>query len=134
MFFAASANDTTLYVAIITTMGLIVVAGIGVVTARITSGARKDVQIKADEASKSAEVAKDFAAALGAKDALILSLDKRLQFVEEHDEKCTKRVEDLEARFDEGEEQRRAASAIERDQRDEIDQLRKEIDALNREK
>lgn len=132
MFFANASSDTTISVTVITTIGLIVVALIGWVTAKTTSNAKKDAQINAEEASRSAQMARDYAAALGAKDALISSIEARLIFVEEHDDACTKRLEELEVRVEEGEEQRRAASVIERSQSAEIDELREEIERLKK--
>lgn len=121
------AGGTTIAVTVITTAGLVIVALIGVFTAKITSGARRDARANAEDASKSAEIARDFAAALGAKDALIKSIEDRLLFTEERERQCQLRLDELERRADEYDEQRRAASLIERSQRQEIEDLQQEI-------
>lgn len=119
--------DTSVQVTIITTVGVVVVALIGVFTARITTGAKRDALSNAESASTSAAIAKDYAGALGAKDALIASLLDRVEFLEKRDEECTKRVEDLEIRVSEGEEQRRSASILEHQHFEEVTKLQAEI-------
>lgn len=119
--------DTSVQVTVITTLGVVVVALIGVFTARITTGAKRDALSNAESASTSAAIAKDYAAALGAKDALIASLLDRVEFLEKRDEECTKRVEDLEIRVSEGEEQRRSASILEHEHFQEVTKLQEEI-------
>lgn len=96
--FATTSSDTTLQVAIITTVGLVVVALIGVITAKVTTGARRESQSNADSASKSAAIAKDYAAALEAKNALIESLEARLVFVEDQNAHLLDRLDKLERR------------------------------------
>lgn len=103
------------------------VALIGVFTAKITSGARKDAKTNADQASRSAAIAGDYAAALGAKDALLESVNARLKFVEEHDENCTSRVEELERRLSESDANRREISDVERRYYEEVSKLRAEL-------
>lgn len=123
-------TNTSVQVTAITTAGLIVVAIISIFTAKITSGARKDSKNNAEKASKSAEIVNDYAAALNAKDALIDSIQARLGFVEEHDKNCIMRLEDLERKLEENDEQQRASSLLERDCRREISDLRDELRRL----
>lgn len=125
-------HDTTVQVAAITTIGLIVVAVIGVYTAKITAGARKEAIDNASAAAISAEVARDYVAALEAKDALNSSLEERLNFVERENDLLRKRVTELERREDEHAEQRRAAGLIERSYSNEIAELRAAIGKLGK--
>lgn len=131
---ASDASDTTVQVSLITTLGLIVVALISVATAKITSGARRESQNNAANAEKSAEIAKDYAAALVAKDTLIQSLEDRLAFMEHQNELLSKRLEDLERRAEENDEARRTAALIERANHDEISSLRAELRSLRNER
>lgn len=116
-------HDTTTQVAIITTIGLIITALIGVFTARITSGARH-------EATESADIAKDYASALRAKAALIDSLEERVQYLETHVDDCKKKVDEMERREDEYREQQRIASGLERNYSRELDDLRSLVEEL----
>lgn len=127
---SSTPNDPTVLVTVITTIGIIAVAVIGTYTARITSGARKEALDSANSASRSADLAKDYAAALGAKDALIESLHTRLEYIEEVEKRCGERLEELEKREEEHEEQRRASHIIERDQSRRIDELQAQLDSL----
>lgn len=127
---ATDASETTVQVTLISTLGLIVVAIIGVITAKITTGARRESQVNAAHAEKSAEVARDYAAALEAKDTLIESLEHRLEYMERQNEISLKRIEELERRAEENDESRRAAALIERAQHNEISSLRAEIRSL----
>lgn len=126
----AEVHDTTIQVAIITTLGLVIVAIIGRSTQKSTSKAKSEAQNNAEEASKSAEVAKDYAAAVAGKDALLQSMNERLKFVEQHDENCTKRLEELERRSIEDEEAKRSASLLEREFRE----LQEEVEKLRQRK
>lgn len=125
-------QDTTTQVAIITTIGLVIVALIGIFTAKVTSGARKEIQVKSFEASKSADVAKDFALALEAKKVLIDSLEDRVRFLEDQTYRQAKRIEELERREDEYTEQRRAAASLERSYAREVDDLRALVEEQKR--
>lgn len=126
------ASDTTVSVTLITTAGLIAVGLIGVWTAKITSGARKEAKDNAVSASNSAEIARDYAAAAGAKDALIGALEGRLHFLEEQNKELLERVEELERREEEANEQQRAAALLERDYAREIDDLTAKVAQLRR--
>lgn len=119
--------DTAVQVSIITTIGLVIVALIGVLTAKITSGARKEAQTNAIAAADSAKIVLDFVAALEAKDALIASLEGRIKYLEDHNERCEQRIEDLEARIDEHAEQQRASAVIEREYYRELEELRAKL-------
>lgn len=119
--------DTTVQVSVITSIGLVVVSLVGVLTAKVTSGARKDAQTNAIAASKSADIARDYVAALDAKDALVKSLEGRIQFLEERNEACDRRIAELEIRLAENEEQQRAAAIIEREQHRELEDLRARV-------
>lgn len=123
-------HDTTVLVAIITAVGLIAVALIGVWQIKVTSQAKKDTRINADAASKSAEIAADYAAALEAKKALISSLESRLEFLESQNQRLIERLDEVERRNEEYDEQQRAASLLERNYAKEIDELRAELDKL----
>lgn len=129
-----AASDTTVSVTLITTAGLIAVGLIGVWTAKITSGARKEAKDNAVSASNSAEIARDYAAAAGAKDALIGALEGRLLFLETQNKELLERVEELERRDEENDEQRRAAALLERDYAREIDDLRSQLAELRRDR
>lgn len=83
-------NDTSIQAAIITTIGVIAVSLIGVLTAKITSNARK-------EATHSADVVKDYVAALEAKDALVNALEQRVSFLEAQNKGMEERIADLKA-------------------------------------
>lgn len=127
MLFAQGAQDTTVQVTLITTIGLIVIGLIGVWTAKVTSGARKEAKVSSTEASQAADIAKDYAAALGAKNALIASLEDRLKFLEDQNTDLIGRVEECERRDDEHDEQKRAASLLERGYDTELAELRAEL-------
>lgn len=127
MLLASQATDTTIQVTVITTLGLIIVAIIGTFTAKITSNSRREAANNAEEASKSAAIAKDFAAALGAKDALIESLEARLEFLEEQNKRLIARIQDVERMAEEHYEQQRASALLEREYSQEIAQLRAEV-------
>lgn len=127
-----AASDTTIQVTFITTGGLVAVGLIGVWTAKITSGARKEAKDNAVSASNSAEIARDYAAAAGAKDALIGALEGRLLFLETQNKELLERVEELERRDEEHNEQQRAAALLERDYAREIDDLRTQLAKLGR--
>lgn len=134
MLFAASPGDTTIQVTAITTVGLIVVAVIGTFTAKITSASRKEAADNAEDASKSAAIAKDYAAALGAKDTLIVSLEARLKYLEEQNERLILRIREVERMAEEHYEQQRAAALLERDYSREISDLRAELNEIKRER
>lgn len=125
-------QQTTTQVAIITTIGLIIVALIGVITAKVTSGARVEIKANREDASKSAKVAKDYAEALEAKNALIESLEQRVKYLETQDARKSAQIKELERREDEHLEQQRAGAALERNYAREIDDLRILVDELKR--
>lgn len=129
-----AASDTTVTVTVISTVGVILVGLIGVWTAKITSGARKEAKDNAVSASNSAEIARDYAAAAGAKDALIGALEKRVLDLEDRDKKCSERLDELERRDEEHNEQQRAAALLERNYAGEIDDLRTQIAKLRRDR
>lgn len=125
-------QQTTTQVAIITTIGLVIVALIGVITAKVTAGARTEIRANREDASKSAKIAKDYADALEAKNALIESLEQRVKYLENQDTRKTGQIKELERREDEHLEQQRAAAALERNYAREIDDLRVLVDELKR--
>lgn len=125
-------QQTTTQVAIITTIGLIIVAIIGVYTAKLTAGARAEMKSSASEASKSADIAKDYALALEAKKALIDSMEVRIRYLEEQYNRQMTRIDELERREDECLEQQRAAAALERSYTREIEDLRFIVDELKK--
>lgn len=129
-----AASDTTVTVSLITVVGTIVIGLIGVWTTKITSGARKEAKDNAVSASNSAEIARDYAAAAGAKDALIGALESRLQFLEGQNRELLDRVEELERRDEEHNEQQRAAALLERDYAREIDDLTTQVRELRRDR
>lgn len=129
-----AASDTTIQVTLITTLGLIAVGLIGVWTAKITSGARKEAKDNAVSASNSAEVARDYAAAAGAKDALIEALENRIKFLEDQNANLAERVVECERRDEEHDEQQRAAALLERNYAGEIDSLAAQIAQLRRDR
>lgn len=133
----STAHDTSVTVAIITTVGLIVVAAIGVWQVTVTNraktaatSAKEEAKDNAVEAATSAQMAKDYAAAMGVKDALVASLESRVNFLEEQNQKLIERLDEFERRDEEHHEQQRAAALIERDYANEIDQLRRELHLL----
>lgn len=81
-------QNTTIQTAIITSVGLIIVALIGVFTARATANSKKEAKQSSESASVSAQMAADYAEALKAKDAFINSLEERLAYIEERLEEC----------------------------------------------
>lgn len=81
-------QTTTLSAAIVTSLGLIAVALIGFVTARVTTGARKGAKRSSELAAASAQIAKDYAEAIKAKDTFIASLKERLLFIEKRLDEC----------------------------------------------
>lgn len=117
------ASDTTVQVTLITTVGLIVVAVIGVWQVKVTSSHKRD-------AETSAGVAADYAAALGAKDALLTAYEARLKFLEEQNRNLIERVDDLERRDEEHYEQQRASAILEREYAREIAELKAAIEEL----
>lgn len=123
-------HDTTIIVTIITTVGLIAVAIIGQRQVKATNGAKNEARENAEAASKSATVAKEYAAVIGAKDAHIASLESRLKFVEDQNKRLIVRLDEIERRDEEHHEQQRAASLLERDYAREIDDLRDRLHDL----
>lgn len=84
----AHGQNATVQAAIVTSIGLIIVALIGVFTARAAAGSKKDAKQSSESASISAQTAKDYADALKAKDAFIGSLEDRLKYIEKRLEDC----------------------------------------------
>lgn len=137
MSLLATGGDTTVLTALISAVGLIIVSIIGVWTAKVTYGAKKEANVAKEEARSSSEdalsaaqMARDYAEALGAKDALITSLKTRVEFLEAENDRFLKRLDDFESKEVEHRAQQQAAALIERNYAEEIDQLREEIDAL----
>lgn len=124
--------DTTVQVALITTLGLIIAAIIGVRTAKITYGARDEAKTKAQEASKSAKAAQDYAEALEERKAAAELLEARLERVEQHHRDCTDRLEEMKRRLDESDQTRQLSGIIEHDQHEEIKKLQAEVETLKR--
>lgn len=130
-------SDTTVQVTVITTVGLIIVAVIGVWQVKVTTNAKKDASSAKDEAKTNAaeaivaaQMAKDYAAAMGIKDATIAALEKRVQILEAQNEKLESRLDEMERRDEEHHEQQRAAGLIERNNADEIKTLREQLRQL----
>lgn len=132
-------NDTTIQVTLISTAGLILVALIGVLQIRVTNKAKTaattakdEAKTNAEEAVVAAQMAKDYAAAMGVKDELVASLKGRVEYCEEQNRRLIARLDEFERRDEEHHEQQRAAALIERSNAEEISQLRRELDALSR--
>lgn len=88
-----SIPNSTLQAAVVTSVGLVVVALIGIVTARVTTGAKRGAKKSSESAAASAKIAKEYAEALKSKDAFIDSLKERLEFVEKRLDECEGRRE-----------------------------------------
>lgn len=132
-------HDTSVQVSIVTAIGLIVVAVIGVWQVKLTSGAKKEASNARDKAKSnaldaagSAQIAKDYAAALEAKNAHIASLEERINFLEEQNNILTSRIQEIERRSEEHYEQQRAASLLEREYVTELSALRAELNRLRK--
>lgn len=130
MILADASSDTSVQVTMITTIGLVLIAVIGGGFTWLTSRSKKEAKTSSEEASNSAQLAKDYAAAVGGKDALIGTMDQRLKFVEAEKENCTKRLDEVERRLEEDAEAKRAAALLERQRVTEIEELREEIRLL----
>lgn len=134
---AVLASDTTVQVTIITTLGLIIVAVIGVWQVKVTTNAKKEAGTAKDEAKNNAaealvaaQMAKDYAAAMGIKDATIAALEKRVEICESENARLSARLDDFERRDEEHREAQRAAALIERSNASEIEGLRRELAQL----
>lgn len=132
-----AASDTTVQVTLISTAGLIIVAVIGVWQIKVTNkaktaanSAKDEAKTNAEEAVLAAQMAKDYAAAMGVKDALVASLQDRVEYLEEQNTKLIARLDEFERRDYEHHEQQRAAALIERSNSEEIGQLRRELHEL----
>lgn len=132
-------NDTTIQVTLISTVGLILVAIIGVWQIKATNeaktiatSAKNEAKTNAEEAVIAAQMAKDYAAAMSVKDSLVASLQGRVEYLEEQNIRLMERLDECERRDEEHHEQQRAASLIERTNFEEINRLRRELESRGR--
>lgn len=133
----SGAHDTSVMVTVISTVGLIVIAIIGVWQVKVTNKAKtdantakKEAQSNAADAATAAQMAKDYAAAMGVKDALVASLESRVAYLEEQNQKLIERLDEFERRDEEHHAQQQAAYLIEHRYSEEIDELRRELHLL----
>lgn len=130
-------NDTSVSVTLISTAGLIILGIIGVWQVKVTNRAKSaantakdEARSNAEEAAVAAQMAKDYAAAMGVKDSLVAALEARVAYCEEVNKKLTERLDEAERREHENLVAQQAAGALERDYAQEIDQLRRELHLL----
>lgn len=132
-----SSSETNVQVTLITTAGVIIVAALGILQIKINNKSKKDVDSAKEEAKSNAEeavlaaqMAKDYAAAMGVKDALVASFEDRVRYLEEQNKKLIERLDEFERRDFEHHEQQRANALIERNYLEELDKLRAELHQL----
>lgn len=146
LFAESAVRDTTIQVAVISGISLVLVAAFGTLTAKVTQGARKESKQNAAVATQNAEVATAAAeeasqyaalleaknAALEAKDAKLETMGVRLSIVEERHRECTESIQELKEWKDEFEESQRIGAVLERERERELADLRAQLGKLQR--